>query len=234
MAPHKKIFVHAHFFLARRSGSCILQMRTRSTDECRLKWSTSVADAQRPARNESEDRPRRTRVKIEFFIAPCHVSFPRDPNSEKKSRQTYPLAACGCHFLHGVRRHVRNGRDHSRRGLPPRHIDLVVSAGAVVLADRAHDWRTLGRASCGGRLLRVGPARLGKFLGLSRSMALAGREYFRYGDLPDSFCFLSEADVAVVRRWKSWDLCGPVCGGHVRSAESSGNSRSRNYFAVAF
>src|SRR3989442_16000246 len=45
---------------------------------------------------------------------------------------------------------------------------------------------------------------ISKFLGLSRSMALAGREYFRYGDLPDAFCFLSEADVAVVRRWKSW------------------------------
>src|SRR5712691_4937716 len=115
-----------------------------------------------------------------------------------------------------------------------RYMDLVVSAGAVVLADRVHDWRTLRRASCRGRLLRVGAPRLGKFLGLSGSVALAGREYFRYGDLSDAFCFLSEADVAVVRRWKSWDLCGPVCGCHVRSAESGGNSRSRNYFAVAF
>src|SRR6266446_5383663 len=104
---------------------------------------------------------RRTRVKIEFYIASCPATFPRDPNSKEKSRQTYALAACGRHLLHGVWRHVRDGRDHSRRGLRPWDFDFAVPAGAMVPTDSVHDRRALQRAATGGWLLRVGAARFG-------------------------------------------------------------------------
>ena len=88
------------------SSACIFSLHAEAAlvfCECELAPLTSGASSgQRQLRtrsrrlgNESEGRPRRTRVKIEFFIAPCHLSFPRDPNGEKKSRQTHPLAvAC--------------------------------------------------------------------------------------------------------------------------------------------
>src|SRR6266853_1827766 len=120
---------------------------------------------------------RRTRVKIEFYIASRPATFPRNPNSEKKSHQAYALAACGRHLLHGVRRHVWHGRDHSRRGLRPRDFNFVFPASAVVPADSVHDRGTFERAAARRRLLRVGAPRLGKFLGLSGSVALAGGEH---------------------------------------------------------
>src|SRR2546427_5464439 len=120
---------------------------------------------------------RRTRVKIEFYIASRPATFPCNPNSEKKSHQAYALAACGCHLLHGVRGHLWHGRDHSRRGLRPRDFNFVVPASAVVPADSVHDRRTFERTAARGRLLRVGAPRLGELLGLSGSVALTGREY---------------------------------------------------------
>src|SRR5216683_2904002 len=66
---------------------------------------------------------RRTRVKIEFFIASRPATFPRILTREKTRREAHPLAAGGRHLLHGVRRHVWHGRDHSRRGLRGRDID---------------------------------------------------------------------------------------------------------------
>src|SRR6266446_4776420 len=104
---------------------------------------------------------RRTRVKIEFYIASRPATFPRDPNSKEKSRQTYALAVCGRHLLHGVWRHVWDGRDHSRRGLRPWDFDFAVPAGAMVPTDSVHDRRALQRAAAGGWLLRVGAARFG-------------------------------------------------------------------------
>src|SRR6202790_1244674 len=53
----------------------------------------------------SESRSRRTRVKIEYVIAARPTSLSRNPNSEKKSRQTDALAACGGDVFHGVGRH---------------------------------------------------------------------------------------------------------------------------------
>src|SRR6267143_5412366 len=121
---------------------------------------------------------RRTRVKIEFYIASRPATVPRNPNSEKKSRQTYALAASGCHLLHGVWRHVRHGRDHSWRGLRPRDSNFAVPAGAVVPADGVHDRRTLERAAARGGLLRVGAPRIRELLGISGSVAVAGRQHF--------------------------------------------------------
>ena len=148
-----------HFFLACRSDSCMLRMRTHSTAATRA---SSL---------------RRTRVKIEFFIASHPANFPRHPNNKKKSREAHALAACCRHVFHGVRRHVWNRRNYSRSGLWPRDIDPAVPASAVVLAYRVHDWGTVERAAARGRLLRVGAARVGKLLGLSGSVALAGSKY---------------------------------------------------------
>src|SRR6267143_229693 len=119
---------------------------------------------------------RRTRVKIEFYIASHPATFPRNPNSEKKSHQAYALAACGCHLLHGVRGHLWHGRDHSRSGLRPRDFNFVFPASAVVPADSIHDRRTFERTAARGWLLRMGTPRLGELLGLSGSVALAGRK----------------------------------------------------------
>src|SRR5260370_35718886 len=110
-------------------------------------------------------------------MAPGPGPFPGHPNRQKKSRKIHALAACSRHFFYGVWRHLRDRRDHSRRGLRPRDIDPIVSAGAVVPADSVHDWRTLERAAARGWLLRVGAAGPGEFLGLSGSVALAGREH---------------------------------------------------------
>jgi uncharacterized protein (UPF0548 family) len=160
LARGEKIFGRTHFFLACGDDSCMLRMRTHSTAAARA---SSL---------------RRTRVKIEFFIASHPATFPRHPNNKKKSREAHALAACGRHVFHGVRRHVWHGGNYSRSGLRPRDIDPAVPASAVVLAYRVHDWRTVERASARGRLLRLGSARFGKFLGLSGSVALAGRKYF--------------------------------------------------------
>src|SRR5260370_39129722 len=110
----EKIFAAVHFFLACGDNSCILRMRSRFT----------VA--------RERDSLRRTRVKIEFYIASRPATFPRHPNTQKKSRQTHALAACGRHLFHGVWRHVRDGGGHSWRGIRPRGLNPVVSAGAVV------------------------------------------------------------------------------------------------------
>src|SRR5260370_34886968 len=120
---------------------------------------------------------RRTRVKIEFHLASRPTTFPRNPNSKEKSRQIDALAACSRHLLYGVWRHLRDGGDHSRRGLRPRDSDIALSAGAVVPADGIHDRRALQRAAAGRWLLRVGAPRIGEFLGLPGSVALAGRKH---------------------------------------------------------
>ena len=159
LARQKKYSLEMHFLVACRSESCILRMRTRFT----------------AARERGSLR--RTRVKIEFFIASCPDSFPCNFNSEKKSRQAHAVAACGCHVFHGVWRHVWDGRDCSRGGLRARDFDFAVPAGAVVLADGVHDRGTFERAACRGRLLRLGAAGLGKFLGISGSVAVAGGQH---------------------------------------------------------
>ena len=125
----EKIFAGMHFFLACRSESCILRMRTRFTPR------------------ESERRLRRTRVKIEFFIAARPVTFPNNFPSEDKDRQADALAPCGCDIFHGVWRDVWDRRNYQRRGVWARDFDFAVLAGAVVFADCVHDRRALERAA---------------------------------------------------------------------------------------
>src|SRR6267143_5989410 len=120
---------------------------------------------------------RTTRVKIEFFIPSGPAACQRYLHNQKKNRQIDPLAACCCDILHGVRWHVRDGRNYSRRGIRARDPDFVLPASAVVFADSVHDRRTLERAAGRGRLLCVGAARVGRFLGISGSVAVAGGEY---------------------------------------------------------
>src|SRR5207253_11053866 len=93
------------------------------------------------------------------------------------------VAAAGRDLLYGLGRAVWARRDHRRRRL---WLGLDHPLRAPVFlesADVAHD-RRAGRGGSGRRwLLRMGAARDGTFLGLSRSVALARRFYLRHGDL---------------------------------------------------
>src|SRR6266481_1962143 len=158
-----------HFLLVCRGDSCILRMRTRTifrvTAEQSKQWQKRVSF-------------RRTRVQIEFYIGSRPATFPRNSNSEKENHQTYAVAACGHDIFHGIWRHIWDGRNYSWSRVRARDIDPAVSAGAVVLADGVHDWRAVERAARRGWLLRVGAARIGESLGISGSVAVAGRKHF--------------------------------------------------------
>src|SRR5258708_1079410 len=116
--------------------------------------------------------------KIKHFIPSSPNSFPTNSNHQKESRQTDALAFSCRHVLHGVRRNLRDRSDHFWRGLRPRHSGAVVSPSAVVLADGVHDRRIVERTAAGRRLLRLGSPGPGQFLGLSGSVAFAGRQHF--------------------------------------------------------
>src|SRR5260370_2251407 len=160
-------------------AGCIFSLHAVTTlvfFECELASFSTVTAGHSTQRRERVSL-RRTRVKIEFYIASRPATFPRNPDSKEKSRQTYALAACSRHLLHGVWRHVRDGRDHSRRGLRPWDSGFAVPAGAMVPANGVYDRRALQRAAARRWLLRVGATRLGGFLGLPGSVALAGRKH---------------------------------------------------------
>src|SRR5215813_7461617 len=131
-----------------------------------------------PPHRREQTAPRRTRVKIEQHIGSRPNSFPGYFHSKKESSQTDALAVGCSDIFHGVRRHIRNGRNYSWRGLWPRDFDSSLFAGALEFADSVHDWGTFERAAAGGRLLRVGAAGTWKFLGISGSVAFACRQHF--------------------------------------------------------
>src|ERR1041385_2095337 len=70
---------------------------------------------------------RRTRVKIEFDIGSRAVPFPGCLHHQKESCEIDTLAACCGYFLHGVRRNVWHGGNHSWRRVWPRNPDSAVS-----------------------------------------------------------------------------------------------------------
>ena len=121
---------------------------------------------------------RRTRVRIEFNIASGRVPFPRSPNNKKVHRQTHALASRGSDILYGVRRHLRDGRNHSWRGVWPRDPDPTVATRVLEPADGVHDRRTVERVAGCGRLLRLGTARNGELLGISGSLVVPGGKHF--------------------------------------------------------
>src|SRR5262249_35903921 len=146
--------------------------------------------------------------KIEYVIAARPTSHRSNIKNEIESRKTHALAACRRDVFHGVRRHVWHRADYFRRRIWTRSFDPVVFARAVVLTDGVHDRRASQRPASRGRLLRVGAARAGKFLGISGSVVVAGSQHFRHGDLSNAVRVLSEAIFAVVwrgqpchRRW---------------------------------
>src|SRR5258707_9226982 len=114
---------------------------------------------------------------IEHFIPASPNSFPSTSHLEKESRKIDALPACRRHILHGLRRNIRHRSDYLRRWIRPRDSGSAVPACAVVPADGFHDRRTLKRAATRRRLLCVGAPRFGKFLGLSGSVAFAGRQH---------------------------------------------------------
>src|SRR6266404_5384977 len=137
-------------------------------------------------------------VKIEQHIGSRPYSFPSTFHTKRESSEADILAAgCGDVF-HGVRRHIRNRRDYSRRGVWAWNFGSVVFAGALEPADSVHDRRTLKRTAPRRRILRVGATRAWKFLGIPGSVAVAGGQRFGHGQLPDSVRDLFEADGAVV------------------------------------
>src|SRR5579859_1878298 len=150
-------------------------------------------------RVENRLRLRRTIVKIEQHIGSRPNSFPSTFHTEKESNEADALAVgCGDVF-HGVWRDLWNGRSYSRRRLRPRNFDFAFFAGALVFADGIHDRRVVERAAARRRLLRVGSSRTRQLLGISGSVAVAGRQHIRHGDLSDALRDLFEADGSVVR-----------------------------------
>src|SRR4029077_7847045 len=97
--------------------------------------------------------------------------------------------------------------------------DSAAHAAALEPAYGLHDRRAFERAALRGRLLRLGAPRHGKFLGISGSLALAGRFDFRYGDLSHAVRGLPDAHVPMVSTGKS-RMVGSTGGGDcVRSFE---------------
>src|SRR5215472_8195108 len=95
-----------------------------------------------PARTESHRRGRaslrRTRVQIEQHIGPRPASFPTTLLHKKERRKTHSVASGSSYLLHGVRRYLRNRRDHSRRRLRPRDPHSPVPAPVLEPAYGLH------------------------------------------------------------------------------------------------
>src|SRR5260370_31001945 len=84
IASHTENFSSACIFSLHAEAAlvfceCELALLTSVTSSGQRQWRTDNGRV----RNESAGRPRRERGKNEFFIAPCHVSVPRDPHNEK-------------------------------------------------------------------------------------------------------------------------------------------------------
>src|SRR5260370_17589403 len=158
-----------YFLLACRGDSCILRMRTRTIFR---------VTAEQSKQRQKRVSLRRTRGQIDFYIGSHPATFPHNSNSEKENHQTYAVAPCGRDILHGIWRHIWDGRNYSWSRVRARDIDPAVSAGAVVLAAGVHDWRAVERAARIGGLLRVGSARIGESVHVSASVSVAGRKHF--------------------------------------------------------
>src|ERR1700733_1384270 len=184
----------------------------------------------RPA--ELEDCRWRTRQKIEHLIPPSPISCPGSYFHKKKCKAD-TVAAGGCDILYGVWRNLWNRRHRSRGGLRPGNFAAAGDAADLEFADDVHDRRTLQRAAVRGRILRVGAAGDGKFLGISGSVAVAGGEYFRYGDLSDAFCGVLDAADSVVCPGPSRVDGGDGRGDGVRADEYRRDTRGGDQFAVA-
>src|ERR1017187_2633992 len=99
-------------------------------------------------------------------------------------------------LLHGGRGTVRSRGALAPERLPGRHRHLATRAPFVEPAHRADGGRTGQRTARGRWLLRLGQARAGSVLGVSRSVAFSVLQRVRHGHLPDSVRSLSRASVA--------------------------------------
>ena len=83
------------------------------------------------------------------------------------------------------------------------------------------------------RLLRLGAPRYGKFLGISGSLALAGRLDFRYGDLSHAICGLPHSHVPLVSGGKSGMVGCARRGDRLRLTEYRRRESSFAHVSVA-
>src|ERR1035438_7566617 len=79
----------------------------------------------------------------------------------------------------------------------------------------------------------MGAPRHGQLLGISGSLAFAGSVDFRYGDLSDAVCRVSDAAVPVVFDQLSRSDGRPGGGHRLRGAEYRGRESGFDDFAVA-
>ena len=128
----------------------------------------------------------------------------RNPTSKKFVRLTlWPLVAATFFMVSGGTygtEDIVHGAGYGRGDS-----DSAAHPAALEPADRVHDRRAFERAALRRRLLRLGAPRHGQFLGISGSLALAGRVDFRYGDLSHAVRGLSDAHVSVVLGGQSRD-----------------------------
>src|ERR1700691_6309655 len=132
-------------------------------------------------------------------------------------------AADGGDVLHGLRRSLRNRR-HPRRGLPEGADHPAGAAVAVEPAHGADDRRAGERAAGRGRLLRLGAARDGAFLGLPGGVAFADGQYLRHGPLTDTVRAVSWAAVSRVDRGLAWSGVGAGADRAVLRVEPAGRT----------
>ena len=105
----------------------------------------------------------------------------------ERPQRTYPKAMIAAVILVSLTyvlpfvavfwRHLWDGRNYSWRWLRSRNPDFAVPPAVLEPAYSIHDRRTFQRPASRRRLLRVGPPRSGKFLGLPGSLDLSGRQY---------------------------------------------------------
>src|SRR5271154_3888894 len=162
LTPPENIFIFLHIFLASQKNNRILHFAN----------SLHVLSLE-----ESEGRRWRTRQKIEHLIPPSPISYPGD-FFHKKIGKIDALASGGRDFLHGVWRNLRHGRHHPRRGIFSRDSAAAGHSDSLEFAHSIYDRRAFKCAALRRRLLRMGAPRDGKFLGISGSVAVAGREHF--------------------------------------------------------
>src|SRR6202012_4453432 len=118
--------------------------------------------------------------------------------------------------------------------LRPRNFAFAAYAACLEPSHHVHDRRAFERATLRRRLLRLGPPRPRKFLGISGSVAVARRQHLRYGDLSNTVRRLSHSALSMVRRRTPWRNGRPRSSHRLRADEHRRHPRGGDLVALAF